>query len=186
MGSATYPFIVSIQRNDIGRHTHLCGGTILNKHFVLTAAHCTLKPKQLLAKDLSVVGGSTKLFDKEAKRFRVRSMKKHPQFIPLKGNDILLLQVEPEIPIDNIRFGTIDFRNSTRKSGGLDSFLLGWGRTKANKPKDLEVIPFHTIEDKQCFQDFRFKYLTNSEICAMNSKGPRGACDVNIDQHFNM
>lgn len=71
----TYPFMVSIQRNDAGKYTHLCGGSILSKNFVLTAAHCALKPRQLFPKDLSVVAGSTKLFDKNATRFRVKAMK---------------------------------------------------------------------------------------------------------------
>ncbi|KAH8311580.1 hypothetical protein KR044_007016, partial [Drosophila immigrans] len=166
-----------IQRNDLKTFTHLCGGVILNEHFVITAAHCTLKPKQLSAKDISVLAGSARLFDKNTTRFHVKTMRKHPQFIPLRGNDILLLQVEPKIPIDNIRFGKIDFLAKIRQNGGLNAHLVGWGRTQLNRTKDLEVMPFKTIEDKECFLHYRFKYLTNSEICAINSKGPRGACD---------
>ncbi|KAH8419055.1 hypothetical protein KR222_002115, partial [Zaprionus bogoriensis] len=175
--SNVFPFVVSIQIYVSGKYQHLCGGSIISIRFVITAAHCTLKPRQLTAKDLIVVGGSNHLFDKESKRFRVKAMQKHPEFIPLKGHDILLLLLATEIAVDNVRFGVINFRNETRKQAGLNAWLLGWGRTKPNVRKALEVIPFRTIEDAVCFLDFRFKYLTGSEICAINSKGPRGACD---------
>ncbi|KAH8360196.1 hypothetical protein KR093_011318 [Drosophila rubida] len=171
-------FMVSIQRNEYRKFTHLCGGAIISEYFVITTAHCTLKPRQLYAKDISVLAGSPRLFVKNARRFQVKKMKQHPLFVPLEGNDILLLQVE-KIPIDNIRFGTIDYRVLSSKGGGLNVHLLGWGRTKGNQAKDLEVLPVKTIENFECFRDYRFKYLTNSEICARGLKGTRGACDVN-------
>ncbi|XP_060649315.1 chymotrypsin-2 [Drosophila nasuta] len=172
-----YPFMVSIERNDYKKYTHLCGGAILNEHFVITAAHCMLKPRQLYAKDISVLAGSSLLFDKNATRFFVKATKRHPQFVPFRGNDILLLLMEREIPIDNIHFGNIDFRDTTRKSGEIPAHLLGWGQTQLNQTKELEEVPFKTIQDKDCFINYRFRYLTNSEVCAMNTRGPRGACD---------
>ncbi|XP_064556489.1 mast cell protease 1A isoform X1 [Drosophila montana] len=173
-----YPFVASIQMVENGKYKHLCGGVILDNEFVLTAAHCNLKPRQLFAKDLLVGAGSNLLFDTKAQRFQVRSIKKHPEFKPLYGHDILLLQLATPIPIDNIRFAAIDFRNSTsRKDGNLNSMLLGWGRTTPNMPKQLEVVPFRTISDEMCFLKYKFKYLTRSEICAVNTDGPRGACD---------
>lgn len=175
-----FPFVVSIQVHEGTKYKHQCGGSILNSQFVVSAAHCTLKPKKLSAKDLFVVAGSSRLYDTNATRLRVKAMKTHPEFRPLAGNDILLLQLATELPIDNIRFGTIEYHNASRKEGRLGAWLLGWGRTEPEEPKELEMIPFQTIEDEDCFLEYRFKYLTDSEICAINSGGDRGACDVRI------
>jgi secreted trypsin-like serine protease len=41
-----YPFIVSVQLKPTlpsNHGSHFCGGTVLSKHFVITAAHCGVK-----------------------------------------------------------------------------------------------------------------------------------------------
>merc|ERR1711973_284597 len=35
-----FPFLVSLQRGSDDSFTHLCGGTIYNSKFIITAAHC--------------------------------------------------------------------------------------------------------------------------------------------------
>lgn len=172
-----FPFVVSIQVYTGTKYKHQCGGSILNSQFVVSAAHCTLKPSNLSAKDLYVEAGSNLLFDTNATRIQVKAMKTHPEFRPLGGNDILLLQLSEELRIDDIQFGTIEYHNVSRTEGHLNAWLLGWGHTVPGVSKELEIIPFQTMEDKACFLEYRFKYLTDSEICAYNSGGPRGACD---------
>ncbi|EDV91205.1 GH17321 [Drosophila grimshawi] len=185
-----YPFMVSIQIIENGKYKHLCGGTILNKYFVITAAHCTLLPQQLYAKNLFVIGGSNMLYDRKSIRFRVRELKRHPKFQPFHGNDIMLLQLTSAIPLDNLRFSAIDFRQSYRVDKDLHLILLGWGRTKVQTPKNIEVVHFRTMSNAKCFVNYKFKYLKNGDICANNTKGDRGACDGDsggplIDEQLN-
>ncbi|EDW81272.1 uncharacterized protein Dwil_GK11974 [Drosophila willistoni] len=109
-------------------------------------------------------------------------MTTHPRFKFLKGYDILVIRVSPKFPIDGKRFSIINFKDAKRRSTGLDAVLLGWGRlgNRPYKPKNLESIPFKTIDNRVCLQTYRFKYLTETEICAVHSNpkiGLRGACD---------
>ncbi|XP_030374719.1 chymotrypsin-2 [Scaptodrosophila lebanonensis] len=171
-----YPFVVSLQKQGKEYYKHICGGAIIDEQFVLTSAHCILNPQQLSTTSLSIVAGTNQIYNRSsATRFHIKEIRTHKFFKPLKGNDIALLKVEPTIPIDNKRFSKIDFRNSSRKVAGLESLMLGWGRNIVNVIKDMEVVPFQTIEDEECELKHRFKYLTKSEICALSRK--RGACD---------
>ncbi|XP_017857545.1 PREDICTED: trypsin [Drosophila arizonae] len=172
----TYPFVASLQIKK-GKFMHLCGATILDANFVLTAAHCFLKYPKLKPKNYLVAAGSNRLFNAKTKRFRVSSLRKHPNFKPLKGHDIALLKLATPIPIDNIRFAALDFRDTPRKPSNVNTLLVGWGRTKPGIPKNLETVSFRTIKDDICLVDHRFKFLTDSEICAIHTTGIRGACD---------
>ncbi|SPP84436.1 blast:Serine protease 55 [Drosophila guanche] len=152
-----FPYIVSIQENTKGYYKHLCGGAIIDVQFVLTAAHCVKYPKPLDPKKLFVVGGSNTLNNNNETRFGVIGMKVHPKFKLLHGHDIVLLRVKPKFQFDNVRFG--------------------WGRMKRGDKKDLDLVPFETINDKVCLQKHKFVFLTKSEICAMHMGATRGACD---------
>lgn len=182
-----YPFVASIQINSKGKYQHLCGATILHAQFVLTVAHCFKKYTELKAKDYFVAAGSNKLFDEQAKRVRVSSITKYIDFDVRYGYDIALIKLETPMPLDNTRFASLDFKDDTRKGGDVNVLLLGWGHTQPSVPKNLETVPFRTITDIQCFLEHKFKYLTGSEICAINTGGPRGACDVRawiLDTHM--
>ena len=39
----SWPWQVSVQRFENGASTHICGGTIYNYEYVITAAHCVNK-----------------------------------------------------------------------------------------------------------------------------------------------
>ncbi|XP_002017379.2 chymotrypsin-2 [Drosophila persimilis] len=175
--STRFPYIVSIQGNTQGYYKHLCGGAIIDVQFVLTAAHCVMTPTPLELAQLSVVGGSNTLNSDNETRFAVIGMKIHPGFKILRGHDIVLLRVKTKFQFDNVQFGKINYKVVIRRGGGINATFLGWGRMKQGHKKDLDLVPFQTINDEVCLKNHKFIFLTSSEICAIHTGTTRGACD---------
>ena len=61
-----WPFIVSLNwySEDHQRYIHQCGGSIINKHQILSAAHCFRPPKNKI-KDWIIIAGKTDIYNPE-------------------------------------------------------------------------------------------------------------------------
>lgn len=94
------PYQVSLQvlveRQNKTRYHHFCGGSILTRNFVLTAAHCLSGfPKHRI----SVVAG-TKVWNKGGVRVAVDDYEVHERYRKLRGHDIGLIRLA-----ENLEFG---------------------------------------------------------------------------------
>ncbi|CAD7676965.1 unnamed protein product [Nyctereutes procyonoides] len=101
-----WPWMVSLQvfTSHNNRRYHACGGTLLNSHWLLTAAHCFVSKKKVY--DWRLVFGAREIVygnDKPAKppqqeRY-VEKIIIHESYIPsLEYNDIALMKITPPVP----------------------------------------------------------------------------------------
>lgn len=129
-----YPWQVSLQTR-FG--SHFCGGIIIDKNSVLTAAHCVIGTRP---KDIRLYGGSTEGSLKKLKRLeRVSEVIVHPNFNSKKvvAHDIALLKTRRALSFnDKVKAAELPRSSQypfmiqedfTTLSGKL--VITGWGKT---------------------------------------------------------
>lgn len=89
---ADFPHAVSLRN----KGNHMCGGSLISRTHILTAAHCLLPylKNQQKIEDLTVVTGSNSLNSQAGKSYEVESVHSHETFSPSAyADDIGILKV---------------------------------------------------------------------------------------------
>ncbi|CAB3379986.1 Hypothetical predicted protein [Cloeon dipterum] len=154
------PWQVSLQK----RGYHFCGGTIVSRKHIVTAAHCSTK----YMFDVFVVAGS--INKNTGIRFGVRSFKIHPDYPygKLNPNDIAVWEVDsPFIWSENIK--PLRIANSTRVQDGWLMTVSGWGKTDHAYPDYLQKVEVRIVNKDKCNKLYRAKFhipIFENNICA--------------------
>ncbi|XP_033710887.1 neutrophil elastase-like [Tursiops truncatus] len=124
-----WPFMASLQR----RGRHFCGGTLIARNFVLSAAHCL---NGMNHRSVRVVLGAHNLRRQERTRqtFRVQRVFKNG-FNPLRlENDIAVLQLSRMATINtNVQVAQLPAQDQG-VGEGVQCVAMGWGRLDTNRP----------------------------------------------------
>ena len=92
-----FPWVVGV-RTESGK----CGGTIIAKNLVITAAHCLFNSKNEFDKDVSILFGHSDISSALIKRQTVESFLVHPQHgIKKYYNDVALLRLSKGLEFDD-------------------------------------------------------------------------------------
>lgn len=165
------PWQVSLRR--FGGKSHFCGGSIIGKSWILTAAHC-LRPFQ--SNDILVRVGST-YKDEGGQMFDVKKLYIHQQENILTDYDFGMIELNTELQF-NAAIQPIALANSgdAPVADGTRCLVSGWGKTlNWEVPSNIlrgSEVPI--VNQRACAIAYSPKPITPRMICAGFMEGGEG------------
>ncbi|KAL7302199.1 hypothetical protein TKK_0004874 [Trichogramma kaykai] len=165
-----YPYQASLQHELVG---HFCGGSIVHKHYVLSAAHCFYpnQEEELLdAEKIEVVVGSRNLKYNRGIRHAVEKILINPYYrlhdnVPYYG-DLALVKLKKEITFsDKIQPIKLAKANHVVDDGQVLTFTgWGWKKVDAGEPEEyLRFAEMNVYNNDKCRKEWKDYVYENGE-----------------------
>nr|XP_046259331.1 granzyme B-like [Scatophagus argus] len=165
------PYMASLQFDK----NHSCGGILIRKDFVVTAAHCKQDDRKM-----TVVLGAHDISKKEKSQQWIPVAKyiPHPQYNGGMDYDIMLLQLKKNATL-NRYVKTIGLPKKDGKiPANIKCTVAGWGKTGMDKP--LSNVLKETTEKMQfnheCKHIWQKYFSVDHMVCTKFDKKNGGVC----------
>ncbi|XP_028614503.1 serine protease 52-like [Grammomys surdaster] len=154
---------------------HLCGGSILNEWWVLSASHCF---EQINKSNLEIIYGRDDLSTKNMTYQKVDKLIVHPKFDDwLLDNDIALLLLKSPLNLSINKIPICVSELSDLRSW-KNCWVTGWGVTNVSgikiQPEKLQKVQVDLYRWDWC--SYLLPVLTKNMLCAGTQDAGKDAC----------
>ncbi|MGW2521339.1 serine protease [Streptomyces sp. NPDC001617] len=167
------------------RAGQFCGGVVVGRTTVLTAAHCmgeeVLGAPPNRAGDLKVITGRTDLLSPEGREIRVSQVRVNPGYDSYSNaGDFAVLTLAEPLPQSAVI--TMAAAGDPAYMPGMSATVYGWGDITGvgDYARSLRATRVHVLPDAQCERAYPGSadgaYAADSMLCAGETVGGRDAC----------
>uniref|UniRef100_A0A7N5KQH2 Chymotrypsin-like elastase family member 1 n=1 Tax=Ailuropoda melanoleuca TaxID=9646 RepID=A0A7N5KQH2_AILME len=176
--SPPWSFMISLQYLSGGKWYHTCGGTLIKRNWVMTAAHCV--DRQMTFR---VVAGEHNLDQNDGteQSVSVRKIVVHPSWNSnnvAAGYDIALLRLAQTVTLNSyVQLGVLP-PEGTILANNSPCYITGWGRTKTNGQlaQTLQQAYLPTVDYATCSSSSYWgPTVKNTMVCA-GGDGAHSGC----------
>ncbi len=171
--SGTYPWVVSLQSKD---GSHFCGASLLDKQWVLTAAHC-VERESAEGMQVVVADYNNQQADAGEVKANVEAIYIHQEYG--NDNDIAVLKLATEVDKSLVNAASNTFIDGLDVATPLTA--IGWGNTSASGesfPEILQQVQVPLFDHATCKTAYAGVGQTVSDnmICAGLAEGGKDSC----------
>ncbi|XP_063703686.1 uncharacterized protein LOC134833327 [Culicoides brevitarsis] len=191
-----FPFMAVLLKYEDGNYTRQCGGTIITKRHILTAAHCIwYRDTSEFVRTAKIRVGSI-YFDEGYQELGLSGVIPHEKYQNTgSGNDIALLFLSSDIDISLDSYPACLHNAQKSLEENSTVTVVGFGETHdTNEPIVLQKAEINVLNPQKCSKEVIFKLgfdgLRKEQICAGDldiksdtCKGDSGGPLIQIDKN---
>ena len=159
-----YPYHVSI----LLAGSYKCGGSIVSRHHIVTAAHCTL-----FNIDFLTVRAGSSFHDKGGSIHKVIKIMPHEKvninYMSMVKYDVAVMKVDEPFEFDETRRPIQMFKAKEKSKPGSRAIATGWGMTSdgGSEADQLQVVNVPIVDHKLCNEAYKIiGGISEEQICA--------------------